>query len=46
MNWNGFKSKLSSEYFDIGFRDYTDIVEEFERYIYRYSNTLFVGFRI
>ena len=34
MNWNGFESKLSSEYFDIGFRDYTDIVEEFGRYIY------------
>ena len=28
MNWNGFKSELSSEYFDIGFRDYTDMVME------------------
>ena len=36
MNWNGFESKLSLEYFDIGFRDYTDIVEEFARYIYIY----------
>ena len=26
--WNGFESKLSSEYFDVGFRDYTDIVME------------------
>ena len=26
MNWNGFESKLSLEYFDIGFRDDTGIV--------------------
>ena len=25
--------KLSSEYFDVGFHDYTEIVEEFGRYI-------------
>ena len=26
VNWTGVESKLSSEYFDVGFRDYTDIV--------------------
>ena len=46
MNWNGFESKLSLEYFDIGFRDYMDIVEEFGRYMYRYSNMIFVDLRI
>ena len=45
-NWNRFESNVSSEYFDIGFRDYTGTVEEFGRYIYRYSNTMFVEFRI
>ena len=28
MNWSGFEWKSSSEYFGIGFRDYTDIVME------------------
>ena len=28
MNWNGFEWKSSLEYFDVGFRDYTDIVVE------------------
>ena len=47
MNWKGFESKSSSEYFDIGFRDYTDIVEEFGRYIYIViPHTICVGFRI
>ena len=45
-NWNGIESKLSSEYIDIEFRDYTGIVKEFGRYIYRYSNTMFVEFKI
>ena len=26
VNWTGVESKLSSEYFDVGFRDYTGIV--------------------
>ena len=26
VNWTGVESKLSSEYFDVGFRDYTNIV--------------------
>ena len=26
VDWTGVESKLSSEYFDVGFRDYTDIV--------------------
>ena len=34
---NGFESKLSLEYFDVGFRDYTDIVMEIWKiYLYRY----------
>ena len=28
LHWSGFESKLSLEYFDVGFRDYTDIVME------------------
>ena len=43
---NKLEWKYSLEYFDIGFRDYTNIVEEFGRYIYRYSNTIFVDFRV
>jgi len=26
VNWTGVESKLSSEYFDVGFRDYTDVM--------------------
>ena len=37
INSNGFGMEIIFGYFDIGFRDYMDTVEEFGRYIYRYS---------
>ena len=47
VDWTGVESKLSSGYFDVGFRDYTNIVMGIWKIFYIViSNTIFVGFRI